>query len=216
MKRIVVLIIAILMFSILAHAEEGDRYEAELASIYMCNNAGDHVAQIDNAGAYVEFILDETTAPGVYKLRIYYAAALEGNNSHTLFIDDEEIERIMYPQSELGWSTFSEDVYVETEVTLPTGVCTLRLEKTEEDEGFAELDAIRLIPVTLYTPEPTPEPTETPIPTKTEAPKPTKTQETTTEEKDSFNTLFVVVPAAVVVLAALVIVLIVKKKGHKN
>ena len=28
-ERIVVLIIAILMFSILAHAEEGDRYEAE-------------------------------------------------------------------------------------------------------------------------------------------------------------------------------------------
>ena len=140
----------------------------------MCNNAGDHVAQIDNAGAYVEFILDETTAPGVYKLRIYYAAALEGNNSHTLFIDDEEIERIMYPQSELGWSTFSEDVYVETEVTLPTGVCTLRLEKTEEDE-VCRTGRNRLIPVagtlrSLHRNQ------QTPIPTKTEAPKPTKTR----------------------------------------
>ncbi|NLN04836.1 MAG: hypothetical protein GX166_08490 [Clostridiaceae bacterium] len=212
MKRVTVLIIAILMFSILAHAEEGDRYEAELATIYMCNNVGDHVAQIDNVGAYVEFILDDTTTPGIYKLRIYYAAALEGDNSHTLFINDEKIERIMYPQSNLGWSNFSEDIYVETEITLPSGVKILRLEKTEEDSGFAELDAIRLIPVTLYTPEPTPEPTETPIPSETKTPAPTKTPSPIAKDKDSFNPLFVVIPAVVVVLALLVIVTIIKKK----
>ena len=221
MKKAILFILVLSIFQLFVYAEEGVRYEAEEGTVYLCNIAGhtgDHVAQINDAGAYVEFALHDSTTPGVYKLIIYYAAALEGDNSHTIFINDEKVEQIMYPQSSLGWSNFSEDVFVETEITLPPGLSYLRLEKTEEDNGFAELDAIRLIPITLYTPEPatpTPEPTEEPSPTPTS----TENTENTTaptatasEDADGdFNYLYIIVPG-VVLVAAIVVFLIIKRK----
>jgi hypothetical protein len=49
----------------------------------------------------------------------------------------------------LGWGSFSEDIYADIHLALEKGTHTLRIEKTESDVGFAELDAIDQIPCAL-------------------------------------------------------------------
>ena len=49
----------------------------------------------------------------------------------------------------LGWGAFSEDIYADIHLTLAKGTHILRIEKTEADVGFAELDAIDQIPCSL-------------------------------------------------------------------
>jgi hypothetical protein len=64
----------------------------------------------------------------------------------------------------LGWGSFSEDIYADIHLTLTEGSHTLRIEKTENDIGFAELDAFDLLSCSLTggIPTPPPEDGETP------------------------------------------------------
>ena len=48
----------------------------------------------------------------------------------------------------LGWGSFDDDIYADIRLTLTKGQHTLRIEKTKDDVGFAELDAFDLIPAT--------------------------------------------------------------------
>lgn len=217
LKRLLVILLILFVFSVNAVSAENDevRYEAEDGELYLCNNAGTHAAQIDYEGSYVKLDLYLSDIPGIYRMKVYYAAVMDGVNTHTIFVNDEKVTQISYPVTHFGWGSFSEDVYVEAEITLKTGSNQVRFERTAEDSGFAELDAISLSPITLYTPEPTQEPTASPAPTATPVSTilPTGTKVTIGDDTEPFNILYVIIPTAAVV--AIVIILIIKKKAKR-
>ncbi|MBO4327163.1 MAG: glycoside hydrolase family 127 protein [Clostridia bacterium] len=123
------------------------RYEAETAwltgSAYRSTR---HVAGIDDVGSSLTFDKFEIPADGEYTLRFYYAAAL-GLATHTVFIDGVNCGRVRYNENgkTLGWGCFDNDIYADIRLTLNAGTHTLRIEKTADDVGFAELDAFDLI-----------------------------------------------------------------------
>ena len=87
---------------------------------------------------------------GDYTLRFYYAAPM-GLATHTVYVDGVKRGVVRYNDNgkSLGWGSFSEDIYADIHLTLEKGTHTLRIEKTEADVGFAELDAFDRIPCEL-------------------------------------------------------------------
>ncbi len=209
-KKILTIIFTLfIFFCINVNAEDNsERYEAEEAEIFQCNNAGTHIAQMDLAGSYVNLELYDTTAPGVYNLKVFYCADIEGTNTHTIFVNEENAGQLTYPKTNTGWGTFSEDVFVETEITLKSGSNYIRFEKTDNDSGFAELDAIMLTPVSLFTPDPasitpTPKPTEVKTAAVTISPTTVKIQ--VPDNNSSFNYLYIILPVVILLIIGTVI-----------
>ena len=79
------------------------------------------------------------------------AAAPMGLATHTVYVDGVKRGVVRYNENgkSLGWGAFSEDIYADIHLTLTKGTHILRIEKTEADVGFAELDAIDQIPCSL-------------------------------------------------------------------
>ena len=123
------------------------RYEAEDARLTgSAYRSTRHVAGIDDVGSSLTFEKLEVPADGEYTLRFYYAAAL-GRATHTVFVDGVNCGRVCYNENgrTLGWGCFDDDIYAEVRLTLTAGRHVLRIEKTADDVGFAELDAFDLI-----------------------------------------------------------------------
>ena len=127
------------------------RYEAEKATITgSATRNATHVGGIDNPGTaltFEELVIDED---GDYTFRFYYAAPL-GLATHTIYVDGFKRGVVRYNDNgkSPGWGSFSEDIYADIHLTLEKGTYTFRIEKTEADVGFAELDAIDRIPCAL-------------------------------------------------------------------
>ena len=127
-------------------AYAGERYEAEQANIFgTAYNAYDHVAGIDDAGSGIEFANVKVQSDGEYTLRVYFAAPL-GKATHTVFLDGEKVGVITYGTQgqSLGWGQFSMQIYEDLTLRVSAGTHTLRIEKTADDVGFAELDSVDL------------------------------------------------------------------------
>ena len=119
------------------------RYEAENAKLTgSAYKTSTHVAGIDDVGSSLTFENLSVAEGGEYTLRFYYAAPM-GLATHTVYVDGVECGTLRYNENgkSLGWGSFSEDIYAEIRVTLEKGVHTLRIEKTESDVGFAELES---------------------------------------------------------------------------
>ncbi len=126
------------------------RYEAEDAKLTgSAYRSTRHVAGIDDVGSSLTFEALTIPADGEYTMRVYYAAAL-GRATHTVFVDDVKCGTLRYNENgkTLGWGCFDNDIYADIRLTLTKGQHTLRIEKTKDDVGFAELDAFDLIPAT--------------------------------------------------------------------
>lgn len=127
------------------------RYEAEKAQITgSATRNATHVGGIDQPGTALTFdevVIDED---GDYTFRFYYAAPM-GLATHTIYVDGVKRGVVRYNENgkSLGWGAFSEDIYADIHLTLAKGTHILRIEKTEADVGFAELDAIDQIPCSL-------------------------------------------------------------------
>ncbi|MBP5729921.1 MAG: glycoside hydrolase family 127 protein, partial [Clostridia bacterium] len=126
------------------------RYEAEDAKLTgSAYRSTRHVAGIDDVGSSLTFEALTIPADVEYTMRVYYAAAL-GRATHTVFVDDVKCGTLRYNENgkTLGWGSFDDDIYADIRLTLTKGQHTLRIEKTKDDVGFAELDAFDLIPAT--------------------------------------------------------------------
>lgn len=144
------------------------RYEAEDAKLTgSAYKSTAHVAGIDDPGSSLTF--DTLTIPedGDYTLRFYYAAPL-GLATHTVYVDGVKRGTLRYNENgkSLGWGNFDGEIYADIHLNLTEGNHTLRIEKTNADIGFAELDAFDLIPCSLTggVPSPIPEDDEPAIP----------------------------------------------------
>jgi hypothetical protein len=127
---------------------DGDRYEVENGKVLgAAANRGTHVGGIDKAGDGVELTVT-VKADGTYTLRIYHTAPA-GKATHTLSVDGDTKGTVIYGGTQTGWGVFDPANYAEITVSLTQGTHTLRIEKTEADVGFAELDAIDQIPCAL-------------------------------------------------------------------
>ncbi len=127
------------------------RYEAEKAKLTgSAYSPGTHVAGIDNVGSSLTFDALVIGEDGDYTLRFYYAAPM-GLATHTVYVDGVKRGVLRYNENgkSLGWGNFSEDIYADIHLSLTKGTHTLRIEKTADDIGFAELDAFDRIPCAL-------------------------------------------------------------------
>ena len=127
------------------------RYEAEKAKLTgSAYSPGTHVAGIDDVGSSLTFDALVIGEDGDYTLRFYYAAPM-GLATHTVYVDGVKRGVLRYNENgkSLGWGSFSEDIYADIHLTLTKGTHTLRIEKTADDIGFAELDAFDLLPCSL-------------------------------------------------------------------
>jgi hypothetical protein len=122
-------------------------YEAESASINRANiddgssaSGGRYVGQIDYSDSYVQFDVQAPTA-GAYTLEIRYANGTTAASTHNLSINGGAAQTVSYPVT-AGWGQFST---VSTTVNLTSGANTIRL--TKGSAGYAELDYIRLTPI---------------------------------------------------------------------
>ncbi len=143
------------------HDSGAIRYEAEDAKLTgSAYKSTAHVAGIDDAGSSLTFDTLLIGEDGDYTLRFYYAAPM-GLATHTVYVDGIKRGTLRYNENgkTLGWGTFDGDIYTDIHLTLGKGTHTLRIEKTESDIGFAELDAFDLLPCSLTggTPVPPPE-----------------------------------------------------------
>ena len=127
------------------------RYEAEKAKLTgSAYTTGSHIAGIDDVGSSLTFNNLVIGEGGDYTLRFYYAAPM-GLATHTVYVDGVKCGVLRYNENgkSLGWGKFSEDIYADIHLTLEKGPHTLRIEKTADDVGFAELDAFDRIPCAL-------------------------------------------------------------------
>ena len=136
-------------------------YEAEKAKLKgSAYNAGTHVAGIDDIGTSLTFDNLFIAEDGDYTLRFYYAAPM-GLATHTVYIDGVKCGTLRYNENgkSLGWGSFDQDIYADIHLTLEKGTHTLRIEKTKEDVGFAELESFDRLPCSLTggVPQPIPE-----------------------------------------------------------
>ena len=136
-------------------------YEAEKAKLKgSAYNAGTHVAGIDDIGTSLTFDNLFIAEDGDYTLRFYYAAPM-GLATHTVYIDGVKCGTLRYNENgkSLGWGSFDQDIFADIHLTLEKGTHTLRIEKTEEDVGFAELESFDRLPCSLTggTPQPIPD-----------------------------------------------------------
>lgn len=138
------------------------RYEAEDAKLTGSGyKSTAHVAGIDDVGSSLTFDHLLIEEDGDYTLRFYYAAPL-GFASHTVYVDGIKRGTLRYNENgkSLGWGCFDSDIYADIHLTLEKGTHTLRIEKTQTDTGFAELDAFDLLPCSLTGGVPVPPPAE--------------------------------------------------------
>ncbi len=138
------------------------RYEAEDAKLTgSAYKSTSHVAGIDDVGSSLTFDHLLIEKDGDYTLRFYYAAPL-GFASHTVYVDGVKRGTLRYNENgkSLGWGCFDSDIYADIHLTLEKGIHTLRIEKTQTDTGFAELDAFDLLPCSLTGGVPVPPPAE--------------------------------------------------------
>lgn len=136
------------------------RYEAEDAKLKgSAYKSTAHVAGIDTPGSSLTFENLLIAEDGNYTLRFYYAAPL-GLATHTVYVDGVKYGTLRYNENgkSLGWGSFDQDIYADIHLTLTKGTHTLRIEKTETDIGFAELDAFERIPCALTGGTPLPPP----------------------------------------------------------
>ncbi len=136
-------------------------YEAEKAKLKgSAYNVGTHVAGIDDIGTSLTFDNLFIAEDGDYTLRFYYAAPM-GLATHTVYIDGVKCGTLRYNENgkSLGWGSFDQDIFADIHLTLEKGTHTLRIEKTEEDVGFAELESFDRLPCSLTggTPQPIPD-----------------------------------------------------------
>ena len=146
--------------SVEIHDSGAIRYEAEDAKLTgSAYKSTAHVAGIDDAGSSLTFDKFMIEEDGDYTLRFYYAAPL-GFASHTVYLDGVKMGTLRYNENgkSLGWGTFDAEIYADIHLTLTKGQHTLRIEKTESDAGFAELDAFDLLPCSLTGGVPLPPP----------------------------------------------------------
>ena len=146
--------------SVTIHDSGITRYEAEKAKLTgSAYSPGTHVAGIDTVGSSLTFDALVIGEDGDYTLRFYYAAPM-GLATHTVYVDGVKRGVLRYNDNgkTLGWGNFSEDIYADIHLTLTKGTHTLRIVKTAEDIGFAELDAFDLLPCSLTGGIPTPPP----------------------------------------------------------
>jgi len=137
--------------SVVIHDDGIARYEAEKAKLTgSAYTTGSHIAGIDSVGSSLTFNNLVIGEDGDYTLRFYYAAPM-GLATHTVYVDGVKMGVLRYNEDgkSLGWGKFSEDIYADIHLTLTKGTHTLRIEKTADDVGFAELDAFDRIPCAL-------------------------------------------------------------------
>ena len=140
-----------LSMSVVIHDDGIVRYEAEKAKLTgSAYSTGSHIAGIDDVGSSLTFNALVVGEDGDYTLRFYYAAPM-GLATHTVYVDGVKRGVLRYNDNgkSLGWGSFSEDIYADIHLTLEKGTHTLRIEKTADDIGFAELDAFDRIPCVL-------------------------------------------------------------------
>lgn len=126
-------------------------YEAEKAKIQgSAYNAGTHIAGIDDIGTSLTFENLFIAEDGDYTLRFYYAAPM-GLATHTVYVDGVERGTLRYNENgkSLGWGSFDSSIYADIHLSLEKGTHTLRIEKTESDIGFAELESFDRLPCSL-------------------------------------------------------------------
>lgn len=146
--------------SVEIHDSGAIRYEAEDAKLTgSAYKSTAHVAGIDDAGSSLTFDKFMIEEDGDYTLRFYYAAPM-GLATHTVYLDGIKMGTLRYNENgkSLGWGTFDGEIYADIHLTLMKGRHTLRVEKTESDIGFAELDAFDLLPCSLTGGVPLPPP----------------------------------------------------------
>ena len=149
-----------LSLSVTIHDSGIVRYEAESAKLTgSAYKSTTHVAGIDDPGSSLTFNTLVIGEDGDYTLRFYYAAPM-GLATHTVYVDGVKQGTLRYNENgkSLGWGSFSEEIYADIHLSLTKGTHTLRIEKTETDVGFAELDAFERIPCALTGGTPTPPP----------------------------------------------------------
>ncbi|MBT2290110.1 carbohydrate-binding protein [Paenibacillus albidus] len=122
-------------------------YEAEGAIVNNANvneaagaSAGKYIGQIDYADSYVQFTV-QAAGTGPYKLEVRYANGTGTQSTQSLNVNNGSTLTLSYPAT-AGWGQFGT---VSTTVNLNNGANTIRLSKGSK--GYAELDYIRLIPV---------------------------------------------------------------------
>ncbi len=116
-------------------------WEAEKTTILgKALNKGNHVGGIDNTGDGIEFSIDIAESDN-YTFRILYSAS-NGNSTQDIFVDGKKADTVIYPKTDSGWGTFSEDIYTEVTVNLTQGSHKIAFQKTSSSVGFAEIDAI--------------------------------------------------------------------------
>ena len=148
--------------SVEIHDSDAVRYEAEDAKLTgSAYKSTAHVAGIDTAGSSLNFEDLDIPEDGDFTLRFYYAAPL-GLATHTVYVDGVKRGVLRYNENgkTLGWGTFDSDIYADIHLTLTEGRHTFRIEKTETDVGFAELDAFDLLPCSVTGGVPVPPPEE--------------------------------------------------------
>ncbi len=108
------------------------------------------MAGIDTPGSSLTFENLFIAESGDYTLRFYYAAPM-GLATHTVYIDGVERGTLRYNENgkSLGWGTFDSEIYADIHLTLEKGTHTLRIEKTESDIGFAELESFDRLPCSI-------------------------------------------------------------------
>lgn len=145
-----------LSLSVVIHDTGIVHYEAEDAALTgSAYKTPTHVAGIDDVGSSLTFDSLFVAEDGNYTLRFYYAAPL-GLATHTVYIDGVERGTLRYNENgkSLGWGNFDKDIYTDINITLEKGTHTIRIEKTENDIGFAEIESFDRIPFAQTDEEP--------------------------------------------------------------
>ena len=145
-----------LSLSVAIHDTGIVHYEAEDAALTgSAYKTPTHVAGIDDVGSSLTFDSLFVAEDGNYTLRFYYAAPL-GLATHTVYIDGVERGTLRYNENgkSLGWGNFDKDIYADINITLEKGTHTIRIEKTENDIGFAEIESFDRIPYAQTDEEP--------------------------------------------------------------
>ena len=141
----------VLSLSVTIHDSGIVRYEAEKAKLSgSAYKSATHVAGIDTPGSSLTFENLFIAKSGDYTLRFYYAAPM-GLATHTVYVDGVERGTLRYNENgkSLGWGTFDSEIYADIHLTLEKGTHTLRIEKTESDIGFAELESFDRLPCSM-------------------------------------------------------------------
>lgn len=224
LKSIILLSVICALFTLTAGAEEPfTRYEFEAGTIVDCSKSeiigeSGFVGMIDNAGASVTLDNIRVNEDGVYLAKIVYVACIEGRNSHSIFVNGEYQTTAEYDLSPTSWGAFDQEWYYEVELTLKKGANTIKFEKAEDDEGFAQLESLHIsaapVPETTATPEPTetPEPANTPASTQPPAASPVKTEIPEDNGNRKSNVWQIAIATILVIIAALIVIYIILRQ----